>query len=251
MANPIRTCLSARNLYDLLGLLALVGVAMPAARADFKVGAEIPAFSLKSADGQPIELLRSDGALVIQIGQERTTPKALIIHLLQPDCLQCRAQIQALKPIAARYQEQGVVTLGIAHRGTPDDARKMAQSLALPFPIAIGVDSAIATQFAAGDTLGIADAAGIVRFAQVGYGHGDAELWKQALEQIVAGKDVTNPGVDRERLAVGDRLPAIHLPSLHTGKPMSLAGEGDRIIFRNEDGKESRPKAVVGFFSRY
>jgi hypothetical protein len=206
---------------------------------------------MKTADGRVVEVQRANSVLTVQIGDERVQPKALVIHLLQPDCLQCRAQLQALKPLAERFRERGVVTLGIAHRGTPEAARELGKQLSLPFPIAMGVDSAIAKQFAAGDTLGIADAQGVVGFAQVGYGERDAKLWEQALGELLAGRPVTKTGVDRERLAVGDRLPAIHVASLRTGKPMTLAGEGDRLVFRDDDGKESHPKAAIGMFSRY
>jgi len=251
MTMPNCTGHSARDALRALVLVAALGVATPLARAEFTVGAEVPTFSLKTADGKTVELRRDDGALTVRLGDERIEPKAIIIHLLQPDCLQCRAQLEALKPIAQRYRPRGVVTLGIAHRGTPEAARKLAQQLELQFPLALGVGSDIARQFAAGDTLGITDANGIVRFAQVGYGQGDGKLWKQALDELLAGKEVSKPGVNRERRAVGDRLPAIHLPSLRTGKPMSLAGEGEHLVFRDEAGKESRPKAAIGFFSRY
>jgi len=241
----------ARDRLHTLVLLTAVGAAAQSARADFTVGAEVPDFSLTSADGTAVTLQRDNAALMVHVGRERLTPKALVIHLLQPDCLQCRAQLEVLKPIAARYRERGVITLGIAHRGTPETAKELAESLGLPFPMAMGVGSEIAKQFAAGDTLGIADARGVIRFAQVGYGFGDAKLWEQALDEILSGKEVTKAGVDRDRLAVGDRLPAIHLPSLGTGKTMTLAGEGGRLVFRGEDGAESRPKAAIGFFSRY
>jgi peroxiredoxin len=215
------------------------------------VGAEVPAIALKSADGKSVDLQRTDGAVSVQLGDERVSPKALIIHLLQPDCLQCRRQLEALKPIAKQYRDRGVITLGIAHRGTGEAVRKLVDELGLPFPVALGVASDIARQFAAGDTLGIADAKGIIRFAQVGYGEGDAKLWENALDELIAGKSVTKTGVDRERLKVGDLFPAVTLPALHDGKPMALAGEGARLVFRDAAGKETRPKAAVGFFSRY
>ena len=249
--NKYRTPPWGRGALCVTAIVAAIGLGSISARADFKAGAEMPAFSMKTADGKVVEVQRAESALTVQIGDERMQPKALVIHLLQPDCLQCRAQLQALKPLAERFRERGVVTLGIAHRGTPEEARKLAKELNLTFPIVMGVDSAIAKQFAAGDTLGIADAQSVVRYAQVGYGEGDANLWEQTLEELLAGKSVTKTGVDRERLAVGDRLPAIHLASLRTGKPMALAGEGDRLVFRDEDGKESHPKAAIGMFSRY
>jgi peroxiredoxin len=243
-----RAAIDVRGAFILVWAIALM---TPTSRAEFSVGDEVPAFSLKSADGEPIELTRGDGNVHVLHGEQRASPKAVIIHLLQPDCLQCRAQLEALTPIAERYRQRGVVTLGIAHRGAAEAARDLAQDLRLPFPIAMGVDSEIADRFAAGDTLGILDAAGVVRFAQVGYGDGDAELWQQAVDELIAGKPVTKSGVDRDRLAVGDVFPAVHLPSLRTGKPMTLAGEAGRLVFLDGDGKAKRPKAAVGFFSRY
>lgn len=238
---------------DVLRCLAIIvaGVLPAPALAEFTVGAEVPAISLKTTDGKTVEIRRTDGSLTAQIGEERTQPKAVVIHLLQPDCPQCRAQLQALKPLAARFRERGVLLLGIAHRGTHDEAKALVKELDPGFPIALGVDSDIAKQFAAGDTLGIADAKGIVRFAQVGFGEGDQKLWEQALDELVSGKQVTKAGVDRERLAVGDSMPAIRLPSLRNDKPMSLSVEGGKLVFRDDSGKESRPKAVIFFFSRY
>ena len=76
--------------------LITIGVLGLPAQAEFKVGAEIPGFSLKTSEGKSVEVRQMDGALTVQVDDERGLPKALIIHLLQPDCLQCRAQLQAL-----------------------------------------------------------------------------------------------------------------------------------------------------------
>lgn len=240
----------ARDALRWLTIIVAGALAVPV-HAEFTVGAEIPPISLKTTGGKPVEIRRADGSLTVRFGDQREQPKAVVIHLLQPDCPQCRAQLQAMKPLAARFRERGVFTLGIAHRGTSEDASALVKELNPGFPIALGVDSEIAKHFAAGDTLGIADATGIVRFAQVGFGEGDQKLWEQALDELVAGKPVTKAGVDRERLAVGDSMPAIRLPSLRNDKPMSLVGEAGRLVFRDDGGKESRPKAVIFFFSRY
>lgn len=232
-------------------LLVPAGTLAGSARAEFTVGSELPAISLKTTDGQSLEVRRAGGSLTVLLGEQRWQPKALVIHLLQPDCPQCLAQLQALKPVARRFRERGVVTIGIAHRGTPAAAAEMVGKLDPGFPIALGVDSEIARQFAAGDTLGIADASGVVRFAQVGFGQGDQKLWEQALEQLAAGQPVTKSGVDRERLAAGDSMPAVKLPSLRSDKPMSLSVEGGKLVFQDDSGKDTRPKAVIFFFSRY
>lgn len=251
MRFPITMHHRARDALCALVALLSANAFAPSARAEFTVGAEIPAFSLKTTAGKSVEIQRTDGSLMLQLGDERMQPKAVVIHLLQPDCPQCRAQLQAIKPIAARFRERGVFTLGIAHRGTAEDASALVKDLNPGFAIAFGVDSNIAKQFAAGDTLGIADSQGIVRFAQVGFGEGDQQRWAQALDELVAGQQVTKTGVDRERLTVGDSMPAIKLPSLRNDNAMSLGFEGGKLVFDDDSGKESRPKAVIFFFSRY
>ena len=222
----------------------------PAARAEFTVGSALPDFSLPATDGITVELKRAEGALVLKTSAGETKPAAVVIHLLQPDCLQCRAQLTALQTIDERMRSKGVAFLGIAHRGGPNDLAQMGKDLGISFPLLQGVDSEIARQFAAGDTMGIADATGIIRYAQVGFGKGDEALWSAAIEELLAGKAVTKTTVDRERLAVGDRFPAIELPSIE-GKALALVGTRGRLTFRDDQGRETQPKAAVGFFSRY
>lgn len=240
---------------DLLrATLLFAGVALacaPPARAEFEPGAELPPIALKTTDAQSLDVRLTDGALTVKVDEERSQPKALVIHLLQPDCPQCRAQMRALRPLAARFRERGVLTLGIAHRDTPEAAAEFVKELKPGFPVALGVGSDIAKKFAAGDTLGIADSKGIVRFAQVGFGEGDQKLWEQALEELVSGKPVSKEGVERERLAVGDSVPTVLLPSLRNEKDMGLESKDGKLIFRDENGKETRPKAVLFFYSRY
>jgi len=239
-------------LQPVLPLLVAVALLVTApVRAEFEVGKPIPEFALTTVDGERIKSGIADGTLAFQLGEERQQPPALVIHLLQPDCLQCRAQLEALKSLAEEYVPRGVQFLGIAHRGTPAEALDLVQALQLPFPVAEGLDSPIAQQFAAGDTLGIVDAGGIVRFAQVGFGEGDQRYWRAALDELLAGKPVSQSGVERERLKIGDRMPVIRLNSLRTGKSMVLVGENGRLVFRDDHGSERRPQAVLFFFSRY
>ena len=121
----------------------------------------------------------------------------------------------------------------------------------MTFPLLLGTGSALAKQFAAGDTIGFADSRGIVRFAQVGYGQGDEKIWRENIELMVAGKPPKSATIARERLRVGDRLPVVELPSLFSGKPMALTGEGGRLTYRDEAGRVLYPKAAMGMFSRY
>ena len=220
-------------------------------RAEFTVGSTLPKVSLPSTDGTQVDLVVANGAISFRQSSGETKPAAVVVHLLQPDCLQCRAQLKELQALSDRFQARGVVVVGISHRGDTKELQQLGKDLALKFPLLHGADSEIAKQFAGGDALGIAEKGGVIRYAQVGFGKGDEELWAEALEELLAGKPVTKSTTSRERLAIGDRFPAVDLPSIQTGKPIALVGKDGRLTFRDEQGKETQPKAAVGFFSRY
>lgn len=231
-------------------LLAVL-LAAPLARGEFIVGEKVLPIALSASGGSRIEIALEDDRLAFVHGEARIEPTALVVHLLQPDCLQCRAQLRALKRLRSDVAGADVALLGVSHRGDMDDLRKLSDELQIEFPMAMGVGSALANRFAAGDSMGIVDARGVIRFAQVGYADGDERLWQEAIEAIRSGGEVAKTGVDRDRLAVGDLMPAIRLPSLRSGNPMALIGDSGRLAFQDESGKTQHPKAAVGFFSRY
>jgi len=230
------------------GLLAGAGTTV---RAEFKPGDVVPPFSLHSPDGVPFSMARRQGKVVLTEGKRTLIPKVLLIHLFQPDCLQCQAQMRALQTLYEEFHKDGVLVVGIAYRGNAQQAQAVRHQLKVSFPIVEGKGSPLAEQFAAGDTLGILDSGGIVRFAQVGYGYGDEKVWQEAIRELLAGRPVVQQTISRNRLNVGDRLPAIRLNSLMTGGPMALTGEGGRLAFRDETGRLTHPKAAVGMFSRF
>jgi peroxiredoxin len=241
---------AARPLAAALVVAALLGGGR-AARAEFKVGAELPDFSLKTADGAPFSLGREKGRLFITNGARRLEPTVVVLHLFQPDCLQCQAQMRELEKVQQEFSKQGVLVVGVAHRGDARAVRAAAGQFKVTFPVLVGTDSALAREFAAGDALAIADGKGVARFAQVGYGQGDEKAWREDVERLLAGKPVARETIARARLRVGDRLPPIELASAVTGKPMALSGRGGRLTFIDEEGKAVHPRAAVGFFSRY
>lgn len=236
-------------------LLAICALAVPrpggAAAAEFAVGSKLPAFSLQTPDGKTAVLEHGAEGIQLSVDGKAERPKALAIHLLQPDCLQCRAQLKALQSLHARFAPRGLAVVGVSHRGDERALAELARELDIKFPMLHGAGSELAKQFAAGDTFGLVDRQGVVRFAQVGYGVGDEKTWTENVERLLAGEPVAKEGVDRERLKAGDPFPAIVLPDLRSGKPMELVGKDGKLLFRGADGKETRPKGAVGFFSRY
>jgi len=221
------------------------------ARAEFTVGAEVPAFSLRTSDGRTISIERDGEAIQLKLEGESSTPPVLAVHLLQPDCLQCRMQLKALQVLHERFRSSGLAVLGVSHRGDERALADVGRELGITFPLAVGTGSELAQQFAAGDTFALIDRRGVVRFAQVGYGAGDEDLWAENVERMLAGEAPSKETVDRERLRTGDRWPAVTLPVLRSGKPMELVSQGGQLLFRDDEGKETQPKAAVGFFSRY
>ena len=230
-------------------LVPLLGIGP--ARAEFSAGAVLPEFSLNSAGGSTFSLTKQQDRILVKFGGKTLAPKVLVVHLFQPDCLQCQAQLQALEKLRRDFPGEDVLIVGVAHRGDLSALREVSRQLKVTFPLLAGTGSALARQFAAGDTMGIAGSRGIVEFAQVGYGQGDESVWRENIDLLLAGKPPKATTVRRTRLRVGDRLPAIELPSLVSGKPLALTGEGGRLTYRDEAGQVLHPKAALGMFSRY
>jgi peroxiredoxin len=229
----------------------LVAVLAQTVDAEIEVGNSLPELSLKTADGKPLTVRLRQDRLEVAVGDQRHQPKALVVHFFQPDCPQCQVQMQALQKSHERAAATGVLTLGVAHRGDETAVRGMADRLKITFPLAVGTESDAVKPLAAGDAMAIADARGVIRFAQVGYGAGDEATWRENLDLLAAGKPVKSDTVERGRLKPGDPIFAIKFDSVQTGKPIALAGEGGRLTFRDDKGVTTHPKAAVGFFSRY
>jgi peroxiredoxin len=249
---------SSHNPRRLRTLISAIVVALAASvfggaanGAEFKAGQVIPDFSLPTPEGNLFSLKTEKGQSVITYNDKVTTPMVTIIHLFQPDCLQCQTQMQALEAVHQEFSKKGVTVIGVAHRGDAQSVRALANRLQITFPLLVGTGSPLARQFAAGDTIAISDRQATVRFAQVGYGKGDEVVWRESIQLLLDGKPLAKTTVSREGLKVGDRLPAIELLSLRTDKPTSLTGEEGRLMFRDEEGKVTHPKAAIGMFSRF
>ncbi len=185
------------------------------------------------------------------------TPEVLFLHLFQPDCLQCQAEMEALQGVYEEFADRGVQVVSVAHRVDAQGVQSAADRLGVTFPLALGTGSDAARQVAAGDAMAMLDSSGVVRFAQVGYrpAHGDEPgdeaLWRENLALMLDGEPVRQASVDRERLEAGDLLPAVKLGDIFTGEPMVLAGEDGRLTFSDAEGNRIHPRAAIGLFSRY
>src|SRR5438132_12563086 len=122
---------------SLLIAAALLG-SSTLARGEFKIRGKMPALSLKSVDGATFALERKQGRVVVTQGAMTSEPKVLVLHLLQPDCLQCEAQVQELETLYRDLHKDGVLVVGIAHRGNAEAARVFAERLKSSFPGLVG-----------------------------------------------------------------------------------------------------------------
>lgn len=248
--------LSPRRLRTLItamvvALAALVLSGNPANGAEFKIGQVISDFSLPNPEGSLLSLKTDKGQSIITYDNKVITSVVTIIHLFQPDCLQCQTQMQALEAVHQEFSKKNVVVIGVAHRGDAQSVRALANRLRITFPLLVGTGSPFARQFAAGDTLAITDRQATVSFAQVGYGKGDEVVWREGIRLLLDGKPPAQTTISREGLKVGDKFPAVELQSLVTDQPIALIGRDGRLTFRDEGGKEIHPKAAVGMFSRF
>lgn len=242
---------SLKGSFALAALTALlIATTSAEVRAEFKPGDVVPSFTLQASDGLSFSFVRLQDEVLLNHGGKTLKPRTVIIHLFQPDCLQCRAQLKVLEALYQDFHKSGVMVIGVAHRGDIQQVQALARQLGVTFPLLVGTGSRLADRFARGDTLAIADSRGVVQFAQVGYGKDDEATWQANVKLLLASKPVREQTIARNRLRVGDELPSIRLDSLMTGKPMALTGEGGRLTFRDENGKILHPKAAVGFFSR-
>lgn len=225
-------------------LAALAAVAA----GEVPVGKPLPALRARGPGDAEASLERRDGSLAFATGGATRQPRATVLHFFQPDCLACEAQLRALQELHVKEEPRAVLVVALGYRGSATAAFELAKKLGLGFPVLHAPDAA---EPGAGDALAIVDGSGTVRYAQVGYGEGDEELWREAVERLLSGRPVERTTTSRERLKAGDRFPAIELSSVRTGKPMALVGEDSRLVFRDDQGKRESPRAALFFFSRY
>jgi len=211
----------------------------------------LPAFSLDSVTGERFSLRYDEGALNLAAPERSGRVRAVLVHFFQPDCNACIEEMKALDGLHRELSGRDLAILGIAHRRTPEEARDVARTLGLSYPVLLGQGSDIANALARGDATVIADAKGVVRYTQVGFQPEDVAVWRTNLERLRAGEGVATRGSGRERIAVGDAFPAVRLPGLRDGQPMVLAVQDGRLTLVDGSGKKAHPKAAVGFFSRY
>jgi len=231
--------------FNLAWLAGAVLAACPAG-AQEQGEKKLPEFSLKAANGDAFSAKYEGGEL--SVGRK---VKAVLLHFFQPDCNACMVEMKALEGLSKELSPKGALIASVAHRGDEAAVKAVAEKHKLSYPLVLGQGSDLAKAFSRGDATVIVDGKGAVRYSQVGFKEGDEKTFRETLENLLADKAVTAETNERRRLTVGETFPAVKLPSLMNGKPMSMTVEGGKLTYRDESGKEVHPKAAVGFFSRY
>lgn len=234
----------ASKLLFLALLLAAVSCSPPPGEA-------LPSFSFPALGEGQVAWEAERG--VLRVGEETRRPKALFVHVFQPDCGQCRAQARALQELHRDRSSPGLAVVGLTHRGGEEEAREFVEALGIGYPVAVATGSEWARRWGSGDPMYVLDSRGGVAYQQVGYGPADPGRWRQVARSLLEGEPVAVRGPGRTRLRAGDPLPPIQLPSLTDpgGRVMALTAGPEGIVFRDAQGEEHAYRAAIGFFSRY
>ena len=130
-----------RTFRTLLLVAALATLASAAFAVD--IGAPAPDFRLTSIDGKPVSL-----------STETKTHKAVVVMFIATKCPYSNAYNARMKELAAAYEKQGVLFVGInSNKSEPEDeTRAHARQHGLVFPIAKDPDNKVADLYDAKHT---------------------------------------------------------------------------------------------------
>lgn len=222
-----------------------------AAAASGEIGAALDSFDFAAVNRKRIGWDAATGTLSADGDEQR--PLALFVHVFQPDCNSCQSQAEALEQLRREGEEDRVRVVGITHRGERAQAGEFVRQFEVGYPVAVGTGSEWAARWSRGDPMYVVDAEGKVVYSQLGFEETDGAVWRMVIEDLAAGREVAfrHPQRTGRRLSVGDSLPAIELPDLMTGRPMSLTSGGGALSLTDSEGRVQRCKVSIGFFSRY
>ncbi len=133
-----------------------------------------PDFALRTLDGDNFRLSEQRGNVVL-------------LGFWARWCGDCRQSMAALNEIHAKYKTAGLVVWGINVDEREDQARAMAASLALAFPVLLDNNRSVSGQFnlKAMPTLILIDREGRIRFTHSGFERGQQQLIAEHLRQLL------------------------------------------------------------------
>jgi peroxiredoxin len=184
-----------RKLFGSLTLLVLgtsLAVGSSAFAGDVKAGDKLPAFTLKDLDGKEHKLADFQG-------------KVLVLDFCSQHCPWSRGADPDLVAVVKKYQEKGVVFLGIdSHRDTSVEnisAYVKEKGISMPILKDTGNEYADAVGAERTPELFVVGKDGVVKYhgafdnRRAPDKKGDVNYLTQALDAVLAGETVPNPSV--------------------------------------------------------
>jgi len=163
--------LPARMLLTLAGLCLGASLAWGARGL---VGAPAPDFTLSTIGGPNMRLSEHAGRVVM-------------LNFWATWCGPCRQEMPALQTIYSRYEQAGFSLLGINMDAEPDEARRMAESLGVSFPLLVGDAKSVAQLYdvRAMPVTVLIDRDGQVRYVHQGYKPGYEADYLDQVRQLL------------------------------------------------------------------
>lgn len=214
-----------------------------------QVGDRLESFSFSALSRRSLAWDAEQVALIE--GTESRQPKALFLHVFQPDCHKCQALAETLQRLTSEEQVGTVAAVGITHRGDERATNDFVRDTGASYPIAVGTGSKWAHTWGRGDPLYVVNREGRVVYMQVGYQEGDLGVWRGLIADLAEGRSVSVTHPARVGLRSGDALPTVELTELFSGRSISLTTDSGGMVFTDPEGREHRYRATIGFFSRY
>ncbi len=172
------------------GVLLLA--ATDARAADVAPGSAAPAFTLTDQDGKSVSLADHAGKIVV-------------LEWINPDCPFSRRHQErgTMKALAARYAPRGVIWLAVnsTHYWTADKNKQWAQKNTLPYPLLTDSPGTVGKAYDAKTTpdMRVIDPKGAIAYMGAidddpgGKKDSPTNYVAQALDELLAGKDVSTP----------------------------------------------------------
>jgi cytochrome c biogenesis protein CcmG/thiol:disulfide interchange protein DsbE len=121
-------------LIGILAVVIVVGIALTRQNQTQPTSGAAPDFSLTTLDGQEIRLSALRG-------------KVVVINFWASWCVPCRDEAPALQAVWERYQDRGVVLLGVAWTDTERGARAFMAEFGQNYPNGLDLGTKIAEKY--------------------------------------------------------------------------------------------------------
>lgn len=146
----------------------------------------VPDFTLKSMEGENLRLEELRGQVVL-------------INFWASWCGPCRQEMPILQKIHQRYERLGFTVLGVNVDEVPEKARKIADRLALDFPLLLDTQQSVSEAYdvnAMPYTV-LVDRDGQVRYVHRGYKPGDEAQYVNKLKPLLRRGAIAKAEVSR------------------------------------------------------